>query len=201
MFSGFGLFWLVFRCVDMVVLALVQEQLQVGIAIHWCFLTHRRWRRMLPRLFFSPMPHCSSFMVVMVRYCIFDECFHLDKNIWFWEDSETPTRCFTSSHQDQWWLSCACALHFLAPKCFTRMSQSSSTKFFVLISFHSHSVFSSPSTSFPRSPLHEYTLNASRPSQLYFRQCYLVTGIYPITPRRCLPKLELKWLQIELFAN
>ena len=23
-------------------------------------------------------------------------------------------RCFTSSHQDQWWLSCACALHFLA---------------------------------------------------------------------------------------
>ena len=46
-------------------------------------------------------------------------------------------------------------------------------------------LFFSP-TSFPRSPLHEYTLNASRPSQLYFRQCYLVTGIYPITPRRCL---------------
>ena len=91
-------------------------------------------------------------------------------------------RCFTSSHQDQWWLSCACALHFLAPKCFIRMSQSSSTTFFVLISFHSHSVFSSPSTSFPRSPLHEYTLNASRPSQLYFRQCYLVTGIYSTTP-------------------
>ena len=58
--------------------------------------------------------------------------------------------------------------------------------FLVLISFHSHSFFSSPSTSFPRSPLHEYTLNASRPSQLYFRQCCLVTGIYPITPRRCL---------------
>ena len=69
---------------------------------------------------------------------------------------------------------------------FTRMSQSSSTTFLVLISFHSYLFFSSPSTSFPRSPLHEYTLNASRPSQLYFRQCYLVTGIYPITPRRCL---------------
>ena len=76
-------------------------------------------------------------------------------------------RCFTSSHQDQWWLSCACALHFLAPKCFIRMSQSSSTTILVLISFHTHSAFSSPSPSFPRSPLHEYTLNASRPSQLY----------------------------------
>ena len=59
-------------------------------------------------------------------------------------------------------------------------------KFLVLISFHSHSAFSFPSPSFPRSPRHEYTLNASRPSQLYFRQCHLVTGIYPITPRRCL---------------
>ena len=95
-------------------------------------------------------------------------------------------RCFTSSHQDQWWLSCACALHFLATNCLTRMSQSSSTTILVPISFHSHSAFPSPSTSFPRSPLHEYTLNASRPSQLYFRQCYLVTGIYPLTPRRCL---------------
>ena len=27
-------------------------------------------------------------------------------------------RCFTSSHQDQWWLSCACALHFLALQLF-----------------------------------------------------------------------------------
>ena len=31
---------------------------------------------------------------------------------------------------NQWWLSCACALHFLAPKYFIRMSQSSSTIIF-----------------------------------------------------------------------
>ena len=95
-------------------------------------------------------------------------------------------RCFNSSHQDQWWLSCACALHFLALQLFhSDVTIIINHKFLVLIILHPLSL-SFPSPSFPRSPRHEYTLNDSRPSQLYFHQCHLVTGIYPITPRRCL---------------
>ena len=36
----------------------------------------------------------------------------------FARDPLDAHRCFTSSHQDQWWLSCACALHFLALQLF-----------------------------------------------------------------------------------
>ena len=49
-------------------------------------------------------------------------------------------RCFTSSLQDQWWLSCACALHFLAlPMFHSDVTIIINHKFLVLISFHSHS--------------------------------------------------------------
>ena len=87
-------------------------------------------------------------------------------------------------HQDQWWLSCACALHLLAPATlFTRMTTSSC--FSCLYFTHS------PSYYYPiLLPSHLVTsIHSMTPRimpTIYIQPRHLVSGIYPITPRRCM---------------
>ena len=72
--------------------------------------------------------------------------------------------CFTSSHQDQWWSSCACALHFLALQLFHSddvvIISSYLTHFWFLLSLCLFFFFLHPS-----------------------RVCHLVTSIHSMTPR------------------
>ena len=71
-------------------------------------------------------------------------------------------RCFTSSHQDQWWLSCACALHFLA-----------------LQQFHSDDVVILPYTKSCSTSTLPHSFSSLHPSPV----CHLVTSIHSMTPR------------------
>ena len=67
-------------------------------------------------------------------------------------------RCFTSSHQDQWWLSCACALHYLALQLFH-------SDVMIIINytflFYSLCLFFFSLHPSRLSPRHEYTLNGT----------------------------------------
>ena len=101
-------------------------------------------------------------------------------------------RCFTSSHQDQWWLSCACALHFLALLLF----HSDVT---IIINHKSFVSTPTPPLLFPLHPSRGHLVTSIHsmildPANCTLALCHLVTGIYPITPRRCL----YCWLQSSL---
>ena len=88
-------------------------------------------------------------------------------------------RCFTSSHQDHWWLSCACALHFLAIQLFHSDDVVIlNTSLVQLFYFHSTFLLLS-STSFPSmSPRHEYTLNDTSTMPTVLSPCATSLQVY-----------------------